>query len=149
MSDSASVVRSFKNLFISVEAAGMLTLSKILLRTIALQRWSALLGHPTNTDGLDVNGAPAQGSEGVVALGIARAARYLPVGFTCLERASAGQFMLRLRGNAGAVVIGLKSNGIKPNGNGEGHAWLVGKTGVLTGRVDHGQDVLTPVSAFR
>lgn len=132
----------------------MLILAKVLFRTIALPRWSTLLGQPTNTDGLDVNGLPAQGSEGVVALGIARAAHRLPGNYTCLEQASAGQFMLKLRGMPGAVVIGLKSNGIMPDGiipdgNGEGHAWLVGKSGVLTGRVDHGQDVLTPVSAFR
>ncbi len=149
MSESAAVVRSAKSLVVSVEAAGMLIVSKILLRTVALPRWSTLLGQPTNIDGLNVNGAPAQGSEGAIALGIAQAARYLPGGFTCLERASAGQFMLRLRGNAGAVVIGLKPYGTKPNGDGEGHAWLVGKTGVLTGRVDQNESVLTPVSAFR
>ena len=126
------------------EAALMLVVAKVLLRTLELPRWSTLLGQPTNTDGLDVNGSPAQGSEGVIALGIARAAHRLPGTYTCLERASAGQFMWRLRGNAGAVVIGLKSNG-----NGEGHAWLVGKTGVLTGRIDQGEDDLTPVSAFR
>lgn len=131
------------------EAALMLILAKILFRSIALPRWSALLGQPTNTDGLDVNGSPAQGREGVVAIGIARAASYLPVGFSCLERASAGQFMLRLRGISGAVVIGLKPYGTEPNGNGEGHAWLVGKTGVLTGRIEKSEVVLTPVSAFR
>jgi hypothetical protein len=52
--------------------------------------------------------------------------------------------MLRLRGIPGAVVIGLK-----PDGNGDGHAWLVGKTGVLTGRADQDESVFTPVSAFR
>ena len=122
----------------------MLVVAKVLFRTIALPRWSTLLGYPTNTDGLDVNGPSPQGSEGVVALAIARVAHRLPGNYTCLERASAGQFMLRLRGTPGAVVIGLKSNG-----NGEGHAWLVGKTGVLTGRIDLSEEVLTPVSAFR
>ena len=133
-----------RNFVACAEAALMLILAKVLLRTIALPRWSALLGQPTNTDGLDVKGPPAQGSEGVVALGIARAAHIFPGNYTCLERASAGQFMLRLRGTPGAVVIGLKSNG-----NGEGHAWLVGRTGVLTGRIDLSEEVLTPVSAFR
>jgi hypothetical protein len=126
------------------EAAFMLVVARVLLRTIALPRWSALLGQPTNTNGLDVNGSPAQGNEGVVALGIARAAHRFPGTYTCLERASAGQFMLRLRGIPGAVVIGLK-----PDGNGDGHAWLVGKTGVLTGRADQDESVFTPVSAFR
>ena len=138
-----------RNLLAGAEAALMLVVAKVLFRTIALPRWSKLLGQPTNTDGLDVNGSPAQGSEGVIALGIARAAHRLPGNYTCLERASAGQFMLRLRGMPGAVVIGLKPYGTNPNGNGEGHAWLVGKTGVLTGRIDQSEGVLTPVSAFR
>jgi len=133
-----------KKIFVSAEAAMMLVLAKILFRTISLPRWSGLLGQPTDVEGLDVDGPLAQGYEGEVALGIARAARYFPGNYTCLERASAGQFMLRVRGTPGAVVIGLK-----PAGNGEGHAWLVGKTGVVTGSVDQGADVLTPVSAFR
>lgn len=138
-----------RNFAAGAEAALMLVVAKVLFRTIALPRWSRLLGQPTNTGGLDVNGLPAQGSEGIVALGVARAANRLPGNYSCLERASAGQFMLRLRGMPGAVVIGLKPYGANPNGDGEGHAWLVGKTGVLTGRVDQGEGVLTPVSAFR
>lgn len=138
-----------RNFVAGAEAALMLVVAKFLFRTIALPKWSRLLGQPTNTDGLDVNGSPAHGSEGVVALGIARAAHRLPGNYTCLERASAGQFMLRLRGIPGAVVIGLNPPGTKPNGNGEGHAWLVGKTGVVTGRVDQSESLLTPVSAFR
>jgi len=126
------------------EAVVMLVVAHVLLRTIPLPRWSGLLGQPATVDGLDVNGSPALGSEGDVAGGISRAAHYFPGHYTCLDRATAGQFMLRLRGNPGAVVIGLRSNG-----NGAGHAWLVGKTGVLTGQVSKADGVLTPVSAFR
>jgi hypothetical protein len=93
----------------AAEAALMLMVAKVLLRTLALPRWSTLLGQPTNTDGLDVNGSPAKGREGVVALGIARAAYRLQGSYTC----------------------------------------LLGKTGVLTGRIEKGEDDLTPVSAFR
>lgn len=144
MKSSGALGRHVGTIAVTIEAAGMLIAAKVLLRTLAVQRWSRLLGKPTNTFGLDVDGAPAQRGEGSVSQGIDRAARYLPGGFTCLERASAGQFMLRLRGNPGAVVIGLK-----PAGNGEGHAWLIGKTGVVTGRVEPGEGALTPVSAFR
>ena len=133
-----------KKLVFGAEATVMLVISHVLLRTIPLPRWSRLLGQPATVDGLDVNGSPARGREGDVGGGIARAAHYFPGNYTCLDRATAGQFMLRLRGNPGAVVIGLKSDG-----NGEGHAWLVGKTGVVTGQMDQPEGVLTPVSAFR
>lgn len=49
---------------------------------------------------------------------------------TCLSQAATGQLMLRRRGGAGVVVIGLRP---QFGAQWQAHAWLLGKRGALTG----------------
>jgi hypothetical protein len=75
--------------------------------------------------------AVAANSEEVrVASAVRSACRRLAWEPTCLAQAATGQLMLRRRGGAGVVVIGLRPQRGAPW---QAHAWLLGKRGALTG----------------
>jgi hypothetical protein len=72
-----------------------------------------------------------------VAVALTRASRLIPFHPTCLAQATAGQVMLRRRGEPGVVVLGLRRPEIEGDGSASPawgvHAWLVGTEGALTG----------------
>ena len=76
---------------------------------------------------------------------VKRAARWLPGTHKCLAQAIAGQLLLKKAGQAGDIVIGLKSS---PSGEPwDTHAWLMGANGiVLGGEIAH---QFTPVTVYR
>jgi hypothetical protein len=126
----------------AVEAALTLAMVKVLRTTIPLRKWSRLLGSPTGVDGINIEANSPTGAELEISLAIARAGYRVPGTFTCFDRAAAGQIMMRSRGLRGVMVIGLRSGE-----RWDGHAWLLGETGVITGAGEGGAG-LFPVSAF-
>jgi hypothetical protein len=87
------------------------------------------------------SGTPVEGS---VVLAVAAAVRRLPWEPSCLSQAATVQFLLRRRGESGVVVIGLRR--ADPDGPWESHAWLLGRSGALTG--GPAATGFTPVTVF-
>jgi hypothetical protein len=94
---------------------------------------------PTSWLGARITALPvrtATPTETRVANAIRRGSGRLPWEPTCLAEATAGQIMLRRRGETGVVVIGLRPS---PTGtpdaepDWQAHAWLLGRRGALTG----------------
>jgi len=110
----------------------MLTMATVTRRLVPMTRWQGLLGKPAPVDEPRRTLAPPYGLEATVARHINAAERRLPFHTNCLDEATAGQLMLRRRNRPGAVVIGLSSG--EPGEQWGAHAWLVGRTGVITGR---------------
>jgi hypothetical protein len=101
-----------------------------------------VLGAPASVEAVPSSTGAPTGIELMVAKSINSGAFRLPYRPNCLERAAAAQIMLRRRGRAGTVVIGLAP------GQGWGaHAWLVGDTGVVVGEDE--ARAYFPASVFR
>jgi len=141
------------------EALVLLCAGGLLQRVVPMRKWSPALGRsaavPEQWRGRVVTAAPRPGGgrpggagtadagadagavERQVGYAVARAAGRLPWRASCLAEAFAGQVLLRQRGRAGVVVIGLRRVDAAPAqgdaGGWEAHAWLVGRTGFLTG----------------
>ena len=122
------------------EAMVLLTMAGAAQKWVPMTLWSGLLGQhgevPTSWRGQAVGVLPRR-AESVVEVRVARAirrgAQRLPWHSTCLAEATAGQVMLRRRGQPGVVVIGLRPNEERPSGRWDAHAWLLGAQGALTG----------------
>lgn len=113
------------------EAALLLILAAGLRRTVPMTRWSPLLGSNAAVGPQAQRLNPPTGLERTVAAHIQSAANRLPFNPNCLERATAGQLMLRRRRLDGVVVIGLARG--EQGSKWDAHAWLVGRTGAITG----------------
>ena len=135
---SAAVTR-FRARSRTVEALVLVSAAAAAQKWVPMPRWSALLGRqaavPDQWRGQTVETLPvAAGSltERRVAGSVRRASQLLPWEPTCLAQATAGQIMLRRRGEPGRVVIGLR----RPEDadrQWDAHAWLLGTKGALTG----------------
>lgn len=133
------------------EAAVYLGVFSVAQRAVPMKLWSWVLGHPESL--------PQElGTERIRALrslkcekvswqthrGVTRAAERLPWNPSCLAQAAAGQSMLRSRGRAGVVVIGLRK--VEDQQPWSAHAWLLAADGAITGgREAHG---FTPTTVF-
>lgn len=123
------------------EAAVLLCAATMAQRWVPMPRWSALLGRPgavpETMRGAADRGIPVRAAtptEARVGSALARAQRRLPFEASCLAQATAGQVMLRRRGEPGTVVIGLRAPGDgAEGGDWDAHAWLLGRGGALTG----------------
>lgn len=120
-----------------VQAMGLLTAGGALQKWVPMERWSGLLGEhgpvPAEWQGAAITRLPARVDglvEKQIAVAIHSGSRWLPWKPTCLAEATAGQVMLRRRGQPGVVVIGLRPNGTP---KWDAHAWLLGRRGALTG----------------
>lgn len=114
-------------------------------RFVAMPRWSAILGRPAEVpDAWRASPviSPPLCSQSSVEIRVARAvrsaARRVPWTPRCLAEATAAQVMLRAAGSPGVVVIGLRpppgsASSSEPPPTWEAHAWLVGRSGVVTG----------------
>lgn len=111
----------------TAEAVLCLLLVSALRRSTPIRRWSRLLGRPRPATFVPPSGRlleePARG----VAVALASAQARLPMKTTCLDQAVAGSFMLRIRGDRPAVVIGLA----KSDPSAGSHAWLVNGAGAV------------------
>ena len=122
------------------EAMVLLTAAGAAQKWVPMTMWSGVLGQhgevPASWRGRAVGSLPRR-AESVVEVWVARAirrgAQRLPWHSTCLAEATAGQVMLRRRGEPGVVVIGLRPNEERPDGRWIAHAWLLGAQGALTG----------------
>ena len=102
-----------------------------------MTKWGRVLGQPTEVPaawrGQVVTTLPVRAGtahEASVARAIHRGCQRLPWEPTCLAQATAGQLMLRRRGDSGVVVIGLRR---QEGSEWSAHAWLLGRLGALTG----------------
>ncbi len=123
----------------TVEALVLVTAAAAAQKWVPMPRWSPLIGRqapvPAQWRGQAVETLPvAAGSltERRVAGSVRRASQLLPWEPTCLAQATAGQVMLRRRGEPGRVVIGLRRPD-QPDRPWDAHAWLLGTKGALTG----------------
>lgn len=117
------------------EAMALLAIGGVLQRWVPMRRWSAALGRsapvPAAWSGRAVQHhrrTVADRVEHETAAAVAHGGRRLPWRPTCLAEAFAAQVLLRQRGRAGVVVVGLRRGD-----DWEAHAWLVAGSGVLTG----------------
>lgn len=125
----------------TVQAMGLLCVAAAAQRWIPMTRWSWVIGRhgrvPPAWDGQTIVELPnraATPTERRVARSLRRASRLLPWEPTCLAQATAGQIMLRERGEPGTVVIGLRRPDDARDGQPwDAHAWLLGRDGALTG----------------
>lgn len=91
-------------------------------------------------------GKPAATPPGLldrVSWAVATASRHLPWDCLCLVQAMAGQAMLRRRGIASTLYLGLTKDGVSKV---QGHAWLRCGEQVLTGW--QGMEEYTVIAAF-
>jgi hypothetical protein len=135
----------------TTEALLLLLLVGGVKRVAPMRYWAFLLGRPRPVPG-DWRGraverlartGPASGRERLVVQAVHRAGRRLPWRPSCLAQAAAGQVMLRRRGSAGVVVIGLRPGA---GGGSPAHAWLLGPSGPLLGAA--ASTGFTPVTVF-
>lgn|GEM_PF-322744 len=122
-----------------VEAMALITAATTVRRLLPMPRWSRLLGESKTVRAVfdtpgDASRFPFAQSPGdrTIARAIRSAGSRMPYDPRCLDRATAGQLMLRRRRRSGVVVIGLAPGGHSDEKWGA-HAWLVGASGVLTG----------------
>ena len=97
------------------EAASLVVAAAVAQRWIAMPKWAGVLGEvgpvPPEWAGPSAGSIPTKSgsvTEQRVAVAVERATRLLPFTPTCLAQATAGQVMLRRRGEPGSVVVGLQ-----------------------------------------
>lgn len=145
--------RRWRHRFTVVEAMILLAFFGMAQRLIPMRWWARTLGRPASPPapwlGTRTTRLPVQAGsweEFAVARAIRRANSTLPWTPTCLAEAATGQVLLRRRGSAGVVVIGLRPpdsgvNAATPSETStishppswDAHAWLMGQRGALTG----------------
>ena len=120
------------------QAVSLLIVAGAAQRFVAMPRWTRVIGDPGEvpeewTPGHEAVLPVRSGDivEERVRRAIRRAGARLPWTPSCLAEATAGPIMLRRRGTAGVIVVGLRrAHGGAPW---ESHAWLLGSCGALTG----------------
>jgi len=124
-----------------VVAMVVLAATAVAQRFIPMPRWSGVLGRPTAVPeawrASPVLSLPSRWdslAERRAARAVRSAGRYLPWKPRCLPEATAAQVLLRTMRSPAVVVIGLRP---PPQGDNhqmwEAHAWLVGRSGAITG----------------
>jgi len=138
----------------------LLAVTAVAQRFIPMPRWSAVLGRPTSVPDAwrasPVMSLPSRWdspAELRAATAVRSAGRHLPWKPRCLAEAAAAQMLLRTMGSPAVVVIGLRRPPAptqvcndtpndatvadrpdnRPSGQWEAHAWLVGRSGAITG----------------
>lgn len=117
----------------------LLVLAAAAQRWVPMRRWSWVLGRtaavPESWRGARIESLPVRSAslaEQRVLRAVRRASALVWWSPRCLAEATAGQVLLRQLGEPGVVVIGLRPS---PDGGApwDAHAWLVGRTGAITG----------------
>lgn len=122
------------------EAMVLLAAASAAQKWVPMTKWSAVLGAhghvPPRWRGKTLEALPISPDsrlEVFVTRAVRSGAAHLPWEPSCLAEATAGQVMLRRRGHAGVVVIGLRHPTDSTSGPWDAHAWLLGRQGALTG----------------
>lgn len=139
----AAFVRRIRGRARTLEALVLVSAATVAQEWVPMTRWSLLLGRhgsvPAEWRGEAVVRLPSRTAtltESRVARSVRRASQLLPWEPTCLAEATAAQIMLRERGEAGVVVIGLRCPEPADDAAGshwEAHAWLLGRGGAVIG----------------
>ena len=141
--------RRWAHRLLAIEAIGLLALAAGAQRWVPMPRWSSVLGRPGAVPDAwkshRIAALPLRAGDTIevrVARAVRAASRVVPWSPRCLAEATAGQVLLRQLGAAGVVVIGLQppdpdATPVQPRRRGHGpwaaHAWLLGRSGALTG----------------
>lgn len=133
--------RSPRDIARAAEAALLLTVLRIAVGRVPFRWLAKAAGLAAGGDAAPANQAGAER----VRLALQRAAARLPFETTCLMQALAGAAMLRRRGVAATVQLGVARDGTQA-GRLVAHAWLRAGDVVLTGA--DGADRFTPVAAY-
>lgn len=126
--------RSRRDRFLFLEALLTLTWVKLLVHTVPFRRLSRHLGQP---QAKTPDAIPAH--ERAIAVDISwavqAAARHVPLGFVCLPQAIAAKWMLRRRGIASTLYLGVAFD-TKDRTEMLAHAWLRAGDKILTGAAE-------------
>jgi hypothetical protein len=141
---------SWSDKALAAESLVMLAAARFLVKTTPRERLASRMGGvPANqTDYMAPVDAsnPLRSEQGVtgarVGVMVERAARTTWWRSMCLEKALAGKWMLRRRGIASTMYMGVAKRGTEF----VAHAWLVGEGQTLTGA---GKTVYATLAAFR
>ena len=124
------------------EALVLIVAATVVRRVSPMPKWQGLLGRsrsvrdiPQPLDATRLR-RPDEPKELDVYRSVRAAASRLPYDPRCLDRATAGQLMLRRRKHPGVVVIGLakpSAEDLQESERWKAHAWLVGRSGAVTG----------------
>ena len=131
---------SWNDRVLSLESLAMLAAARLLVKTTSAERFTARMG------GATVSGIPSSGGnvtngstmtpDGCQAVRVGamleRVARVTWWRSLCLEKAIAGRWMLRRRGIASTIYVGMA----KSAQGFVAHAWLVGEGQTVTGAGD-------------
>lgn len=113
------------------EALRELIRAKILIHTIPFRKLAPQLGRLGEETPPAIS--PAERAVAVkISWAVQCAARYVPVGFVCLPQAIAAQRLLRRRGLASTLYLGVAPDRKSPQ-NITAHAWLRAGDKILTG----------------
>jgi hypothetical protein len=118
----------------TLEAMVLLIVARLLIARVPFARWRGSLGRPVNAEcgdpalRLETNLAARR-----LARAVDRAAARLPGESRCLARAMVLQWLLRQRGMAAAVVIGVRPGDARGEALRDLHAWVVRGGEVLIG----------------
>ena len=118
---------SVRDRWLFVEAAIFVTLAGLALCIVPFRRLAPYLGR--HMQGSTEKAQRADGLRLEVHRAVGRAARYLPWPAKCFSQAIAGKLMLRRRGVASTLCLGVKKGGEEL----EAHAWLRAGGFVVTG----------------
>src|SRR5580704_19200560 len=143
----ALVRLSWSDRLLAVESFAMLAAARLLVKSSPGKRIVSRLGGTRLDDSESADAAATQsgataGAGGRVGAMLERVARFTWWRSMCLEKALAGKWMLRRRGIASTMYVGMARKGSEFIA----HAWLVGEGQTLTGA---GNLAYAPLAAFR
>lgn len=134
-----SVLRQFwgrtpKERRLFFEALRELARAKLLVHAMPFRRLALQLGQPQAETAPGI--APEQRAIAVeISWAVQAAARHVPLGFVCLPQAVAAQRMLRRRGIASTLYLGVAPDRAKREAI-TAHAWLRAGDKIVTGEIE-------------
>jgi hypothetical protein len=139
---------SWSDRALAVESLAMLAAARVLVKTTPQRRLVSRIGGSRITQAQVPAAATSELSASSKSVGsrvggsVERVARFTWWRSMCLEKALAGKWMLRRRGIASTMYVGMARRGSEF----VAHAWLVGEGQTLTGA---GNISYAPLAAFR
>lgn len=126
--------RSSSDRVLFFEALAALVAAKVRVHTIPFRRLAPTLGR-SQAETSPAISAPDRTVAVKVSWAVQTAARYIPLGFVCLPQAIAAQRMLRRRGIASTLYLGVAPDREKKESI-IAHAWVRAGDKVLTGQAE-------------
>lgn len=117
-----------------LEALCFLLWAKCVIHTRPFRRFAPRLGQSGVESATQIS-ATERATAVKVSWAVETAARYVPLGFVCLPQAMAAQRLLRRRGIASTLYLGVATDTKKPESL-IAHAWLRAGDKILTGEAE-------------